>query len=108
MLFAVGGASLYLAARDEPEAVRIADDIRLRSGATVFSGWFDAASLSHHEPFMRAVADQLGGLDGVIVCFGTLGDNETAERDPHKAVALINENFTGAVSLLTVAANHLE
>jgi short-subunit dehydrogenase len=99
---------LYLAARDETEAVRIADDTRIKTAATVFAGWFDAANLSHHESFMRAAATQLGGLDGIVLCFGTLGDNEIAERDPQKAVALINENFAGAVSLLTIAANHLE
>ncbi len=61
-----------------------------------------------HDEFVRHAATALGGLDGVVVCFGTLGDEDSAQTDPAEALATIHQNFTGAVSLITLAARHLE
>jgi decaprenylphospho-beta-D-erythro-pentofuranosid-2-ulose 2-reductase len=106
--FGAEGAQLYLAARDADEAARIAADVTVRTGAAAASGPFDATEFASHDQFMRAAVDALGGLDGVIVCFGTLGDEDAAQRDPAAALATLHQNFTGAVSLLTLAARQLE
>jgi decaprenylphospho-beta-D-erythro-pentofuranosid-2-ulose 2-reductase len=106
--FASDGAHLYLAARDADEARRVAEDVSARAGVTALSGTFDAADFAAHDEFIRHVATTLGGLDGVVVCFGTLGDEDAAQTDPTDALATINQNFTGAVSLITLAARHLE
>lgn len=108
MRFAVEGNSLYLAARDLSEAERLANDIAVRTGATVKAGAFDAMDFSTHRPLIEKSISDLGGLDGVIVCFGTLGDESVAQTNPDDAVATLNQNFTGAVSLMTLAAYHLE
>ncbi|MGB8682608.1 MAG: SDR family oxidoreductase [Candidatus Binatus sp.] len=106
--FASDGAHLYLAARDADEARRVAEDVGARAGVSALSGTFDAADFAAHDEFIRHVATTLGGLDGVVVCFGTLGDEDAAQTDPTDALATINQNFTGAVSLITLAARHLE
>lgn len=106
--FACDGAHLYLAARDADEVRRVADDISVRAGVDTMSGIFDATDFASHDAFIRDVASNLGGLDGVVVCFGTLGDEESAQSDPAAALATIHQNFTGAVSLMTLAARHLE
>ncbi|MGC1399772.1 SDR family oxidoreductase [Candidatus Binatus sp.] len=106
--FASDGAHLYLAARDADEARRVAEDVGARAGVSALSGTFDAADFAAHDEFIRHVATTLGGLDGVVVCFGTLGDEDAAQTDPADALATINQNFTGAVSLITLAARHLE
>ena len=106
--FADGNASLYLGARDLGEAERIAADIRVRSGAKAFVGHFDATDFEGHDSFLRDVTARLGGLDGVVLCFGALGDQKRAEASPTDARRLIDDNLTGAVSLLTIIANHLE
>jgi short-subunit dehydrogenase len=108
MRFAVEGNSLYLAARDLSEAERLANDIAIRTGATVKAGAFDAMDFSTHRALIDKSISELGGLDGVIVCFGTLGDESVAQIDPDDAVATLNQNFTGAVSLMTLAAHRLE
>lgn len=108
LLFAYDGARLYLAARDPNEARRVADDVGVRAGVAAVSGTFDAEDFASHDEFIRHAATELGGLDGVVVCFGTLGDEEAAQTDPSAAIATINQNFTGAVSLLTLTARHLE
>ena len=106
--FACDGARLYLAARDADEARRVAEDVSTRAGMPALSGTFDASDFASHDEFVRRVAGQLGGLDGVVVCFGTLGDEDAAQTDPGAALATLHQNFTGAVSLITLAARHLE
>src|SRR5215470_7615133 len=106
--FASDGARLYLASRDADETRRVAEDISVRAGLPALSGTFDASDFASHDEFIRRVAGQLGGLDGVVVCFGTLGDEDAAQTDPAAALATLNQNFTGAVSLMTLAARHLE
>src|SRR5581483_985546 len=108
MRFAAEGASLFLAARDLAEVERLASDISVRTDARVVCGAFDAAEFYFHATFFQKAVAELGGLDGVILCFGTLGDEAAAQVDPEKALAILNQNFTGAVSLLTLAARHLE
>jgi decaprenylphospho-beta-D-erythro-pentofuranosid-2-ulose 2-reductase len=106
--FASDGARLYLAARDADEARRVAEDVSVRGGLPALSGTFDASDFASHDEFIRHAAGQLGGLDGVVVCFGTLGDEDAAQTDPVAALATLNQNFNGAVSLMTLSARHLE
>ena len=106
--FAYDGAQLYLAARDAGEAQRVAEDVCFRAGVGTLSGTFDAVDFASHDEFIRHAANELGGLDGVVVCFGTVGDEDAAQTDPDAAIATIHQNFTGAVSLITLAARHLE
>ncbi|MGH7781978.1 MAG: SDR family oxidoreductase [Candidatus Binataceae bacterium] len=108
MRFAQDGDALYLAARDANEARRIARDISVRTGAVAQSGAFDAADFGSHAEFIRHAADELGGLDGVVLCFGTLGDEDAAQIDPSAALATLHQNFTGAVSLMTLTTLRLE
>ena len=104
MRFALEGNAVFLAARDLEEAERLAADIAIRTGAVAIPGVFDAAELYFHATFFEKTIAALGGLDGVILCFGTLGDETAAQTSPDEAVATVTQNFTGAVSLLTLAA----
>jgi decaprenylphospho-beta-D-erythro-pentofuranosid-2-ulose 2-reductase len=108
MRFARDGASFYLAARDTGEATRIAQDIGVRTGAVAHSGTFEAGHYASHPKLIDTAAQVLGGLDGVVLCFGTLGDETAAQRDPVQTVEVINQNFTAAASILTVVADRLE
>ena len=106
--FARAGAALCLAARDRDELERVGADLRLRSGATVHQLCFDATAFASHAELIAQAAAVLEGLDGVMVCFGEMGDQDDAEHDPAAALAIVNINYAGAVSLLTVAADRLE
>ena len=101
-------ADLYLAARDPVEGNRIAEDMRVRTGRAVQSGTFDALDFNSHPEFVRGAIEAMGGLDGVVVAFGTLGDETTAQSDPAEALRTIHQNYTGAVSIMTLAAEHLK
>ena len=106
--FAGAGAHLYIAARDEAEATRVANDIQVRSGVPTLTGNFDATDFASHAALIERASKELGGLDGVVLCFGTLGNEDKAQVEADEAISTIHQNFTGAVSLLTIAARHLE
>ncbi len=106
--FAENGAALVLAARDLTEAERIAADVGVRTGATAAAAPFDATDLASHPAVLRSAIASLGGLDGVVAAFGTLGDEDAAQSEPAAALDTIAQNFIGAVSILTLAAAHLE
>jgi NAD(P)-dependent dehydrogenase (short-subunit alcohol dehydrogenase family) len=74
----------------------------------VCSGTFDAAEFHSHADFLRRAIEGLGGLDGVVIPFGTLGEETTAQSDPAESLKTIDQNFTGAVSIMTLAAEHLK
>ncbi len=106
--FASIGAHLYIASRDEAEGRRVANDIQVRSGVPAIAGKFDATDFAAHAELIERATKELGGLDGVVLCFGTLGDEDKAQVDASEALATIHQNFTGAVSVLTLAAQKLE
>ena len=97
-----------LAARDAEEGERSAADLRIRTGATATFAPFDATQLATHRDFIERAAATLGGLDGVIVCFGHLGEQAAAQADFAEAARIIELNFTAAVALLEPAAALLE
>jgi decaprenylphospho-beta-D-erythro-pentofuranosid-2-ulose 2-reductase len=83
--FATDGAALYLAARDADEARRIAEDVNVRTGVNAHSGRFEATNFASHSETIYHAVEELGGLDGAVLCFGTLGDETIAQRDPADA-----------------------
>ena len=105
--FAARGDNVYLASRDEEELKRIAADLRVRYGVTVNFGLFDAAATATHPAFFQAVLKEVQELNGVVLAFGLLGDQQAA-REFSVAEKIITSNFTGAVSILSLCANYFE
>jgi short-subunit dehydrogenase len=105
---AARGCTLCLAGRDLDDLHRASFDLKIRYGATVSAEFFDAEDYAAHEEFLEKVLESMGGIDGVILAFGYLGDQEKAAREFHVAKRLINSNFTGAVSILTHCSAHFE
>jgi short-subunit dehydrogenase len=106
--FAKQGDVLFLAARDGDELERVASDVRIRFGTTVYTGRLDAAAIETHEAFWQRVVQAMEGLDGVVWVAGSMEGLEEAFREPQAVRRLIDVNFTGAASLLTLAACYFE
>jgi decaprenylphospho-beta-D-erythro-pentofuranosid-2-ulose 2-reductase len=102
------GHALFLAARDAQEAERAAADLRVRFGVPVASGAFDAEDYEGHAEFVGRVEERAGELGGVVLAFGYLGEQESAERDMDEWGRIIGRNFAGAVSVLNLCAERLE
>ena len=103
------GHDLFLAGRNQDEIERQAKDLQIRHGIHCESFRFDALEPDGHRALVRnAFARAEGRLEGVLVAFGTLGDEERARSDPEHAREIMEVNLLGVVSALTPIANRLE
>lgn len=106
--FARRGYDLYVTGRDLEEVGRLARDLEIRHGVSAVADVFNARSFeSHPEFFRRALESSDGKLSGAVAAFGLLGEQEVSARDFETARAVIEVNYTGAVSILSLVANHL-
>ena len=106
---AARGYGLQLAGRDMEELERIATDARVRHGIEAKPVFFDALRTETHEAFVRDCREaSRDTLAGAVLCFGALGDQGAAQADPAEARRILDTNFTGAVSVLSILANHFE
>jgi len=107
--FARRGDELLLAGRDTGELAALADDLAVRFGGRARGMAFDAVALETHAGFVESCREASGGsLAGVVLCFGYLGDQAAAQRDLSEARRIFDTNLLGAVSILSLFANHFE
>ena len=99
------GYSITLAARSKERLLAIEGDLRVRYKAMVASVYFDALDFESHHGFYDSLAEK---PDIVICVFGLLGDQDEAESNWNHCHDIINSNYTGAVSIINVAANDFE
>jgi len=100
--FADDKYTIILAARDQENMDRIAGDIAIRTQAEVRQVLFNAEDTETHAQFYAS----LGLTPDITVCvFGYLGDQQLAEREWKEAAKIIQVNYTGAVSILSIVAN---
>jgi decaprenylphospho-beta-D-erythro-pentofuranosid-2-ulose 2-reductase len=106
--FARRGYDLYLTGRDPEEAGRLARHLGISHGVTAVADAFDARAIEAHPAFFRrALESSAGDLAGAVAAFGLMGEQETSARDVEAARAVLDVNYTGAVSILTLVAQHL-
>ncbi|HEX8551629.1 MAG TPA: SDR family NAD(P)-dependent oxidoreductase [Abditibacteriaceae bacterium] len=101
--------ALILAARDAEELETIAADLRVRFGANVQTLAFDAINYRTHPAFWkRALAAANGEIHGLCLCFGTMFGQEESAADWQLSKQTIDGNYSGAVSILNIAADYHE
>jgi short-subunit dehydrogenase len=106
--FAEKGYSLYLAGRDAGELERLASDLQIRYRTEVRFGLFEAGEYDSHAGFVERVEEEMGGLKGVLLAFGYLGEQSRAVSDSRERLEIIASNLTGAINLLEPVAALLE
>jgi len=100
--------TFLLAARNSAEGEACAADVQLRTGARTIFLPLDVLAFDGHAAWMKSAVETLGGVDGVLLCFGELGDAGKARTDWSEAKKIIDVNYTAAVALLEPAAAELE
>jgi decaprenylphospho-beta-D-erythro-pentofuranosid-2-ulose 2-reductase len=107
--FARRGYDLLLGGRDREELDRLATDLQLRHGVKAQALEFDALAFETHRAFVEACRQASeDSLAGAVLCFGYLGDQSAAQKDPVEARRILDTNLVGAVSVLGLLANHFE
>lgn len=105
--FAARGYAIYLAGRDEDELERSATDLRLRHDIKTMYGIFDAERIETHDNFFSQIQQVTGGIEGVVMAVGYLGDQMAARNFP-QADRVFQANLVGPASMLALCANAFE
>jgi decaprenylphospho-beta-D-erythro-pentofuranosid-2-ulose 2-reductase len=99
--FASEKYNIQLAARKPDLLAPLQSDIRIRYGVACEVYPFDALQFRTHVQFF----DQLQPQPAVTICiFGTMDDEDEAFSDWGITQRMIDTNYTGAVSILNIAA----
>ena len=92
------GYYIMLAGRDEKPLL---DKMKSYSSLDYSVHKFDARSFDQHKKWFSA----LPTIPDITICvFGFLGDQKKAESEWNESLAIIETNYTGAVSILNVVA----
>jgi decaprenylphospho-beta-D-erythro-pentofuranosid-2-ulose 2-reductase len=106
VLLSPGASRVVLAGRDPAALQGAADDLRRHGVTHVEVVPFDAADRTSHRRAVEEVFSH-GDVDVILVAFGVLGDQERDERDPDAAAAVVETNFTAAVSVGVAVAERM-
>jgi short-subunit dehydrogenase len=107
-IFAARGDALFLVGRNTAVLENIAMDLRVRGAPEVGVHTMDANELAAHEPMLDRAENLLGGLDTVLIAYGTLSDQKACERSAALTVQEIGNNGVSVTALLTHIANRFE
>jgi short-subunit dehydrogenase len=106
--FAADGTEVLLLGRDEARLDRVRSDLLTRGARRVETLAADFADVSAHQRLVDEAFSRLGGLDAVLLAYGTLGDQKQSEASVEIALQEMNTNALSYVSLLTLLGNRFE
>ena len=93
---AAQGCGFILAGRHEARLGAIAADLKACGASSSEVFVVDLAALDHIEVSVQAIHTRFGEPDEVVVAYGVLGEQVTAEQDLSMARVSIDTNFTSA------------
>lgn len=103
--YAKNGYDLILAARNHKVLENDVADLQIRYSVQVKTLEFDGIKYDTHQAFWDNFEQK---PDGVICVFGYLGDQKKAEKEFSEARQIIEANYMGCVSILSIIANYYE
>jgi len=104
-LYAARGARLHLLARSGAKLQALVESL---GGAPVTSALADFSQLAGVEQLVADAANELGGVDVVLIAHGELGDQLASEQSFTEAEAIFRTNLLSVVAFLVPLANLLE
>lgn len=97
-----------LAGRDKNEIERCCSDLQIRTGANVFSLFFDTNDLDSHSNFYDDLKNKWEMVDIVIAATGALGNQQEVQKSVNLMYNVIASNFIGIASILGLIISDME
>jgi decaprenylphospho-beta-D-erythro-pentofuranosid-2-ulose 2-reductase len=107
-IFAARGDALFLVGRKAEVLEALAMDLKVRGAAQVGTEVLDANDFAAHEPMLDRAESLLGGLDTVLIAYGTLSDQQACEASAELTVRELTNNAVSVAALLTPLAARFE
>jgi decaprenylphospho-beta-D-erythro-pentofuranosid-2-ulose 2-reductase len=107
-LYAEEGARIVVAGRGEDRLKALATDLEARGAHQVVTWDTDLTGCADTRAELARMTSAIGGLDSVLLFYGTLGDNAKAEKDMAEARSILHTNFTSAAEWCLAAADLIE
>ena len=107
-LFAADGAEILLVGRDKEKLTAVRDDLNVRGAKNADIMIMDAADVSRHQVMLDKAVEVLGGIETVLIAYGTLSDQAACERNATEMIKEFNTNAVSVLSMLTLLANYFE
>lgn len=99
---------LHLVGRNKEKLHSIAMDLSVLGDSVITNAVLDLNHLDAHQSMLDEAVKILGGIDIVLIAYGTLGHQKTCELDASVMLQNLHTNAISIMSLLTYLANILE
>jgi decaprenylphospho-beta-D-erythro-pentofuranosid-2-ulose 2-reductase len=106
--FAARGDGLFLVGRKADVLSSMCDDLKVRGAGAVGMHAMDANDFSGHEAMLKNAETALGGLDVVLIAYGTLSDQKKCESSVELTVHELTTNAISVAAILTRVASSFE
>ncbi len=103
-IFATEKAALVLVGRNGVRLEELAADLRVRGGDVSVAALDPVTA----DPAAALAGFAIGGIDVILLAYGTMPDQAGLEREPAAAAAVISVNYVSAAGWALAAANLLE
>jgi decaprenylphospho-beta-D-erythro-pentofuranosid-2-ulose 2-reductase len=102
------GIAFFLVARDRSRLAHTAADLRARGAHEAHTHFLDMTDMEAHGVMLDAAWAALGGIDIVLIAYGTLPDQATCDLDTDSALREFAINGTSVIALMNTVAPRLE
>jgi len=106
--FAERGDAIFLVGRNPDILGSIAADLKVRGARAIGMEVMDAGNLSAHLAMLDRCEEFLGGLDTVLIAYGTLSDQKACESSAELTARELHNNAVSVAALLTPIAVRFE
>ncbi|MGH7072777.1 MAG: SDR family NAD(P)-dependent oxidoreductase [Stellaceae bacterium] len=107
-IYAARGADFGLLGSSSERLADLAADLKVRGAGKIKTLAADLSASQSCDATIDEFADEMGGVDLLILAYGILGDQARAQREPQHTLDILTTNFTSAALWLLAAAKRMD
>lgn len=106
--FAQDACEIALIGRDPDKLQSVAQDLKVRGAQVVHIITADLSDSNNHAQVLQSCLDSLKVIDRALICYGSLGNQTSDEKDTAATERELTVNFLSQATLLTHLAQIME